>query len=100
MANQQNTVRNPLLRMIGVIRLKKKEISTIYFFAVLYGLLQLSIPLGIQSIINFLQAFTFSTSLWVLIGFVLLGVLLSGALQVSQLRVIERVNQKFFALWS
>ncbi len=32
-----------------------------------------------------------------LIGFVLLGVLLSGALQVSQLRVIERVNQKIFS---
>jgi len=98
MANQNNKIlRIPFLRMFEVIRLKKKEISAIYFFAILYGLLQLSIPLGIQSIINFLQAFTFSTSLWVLIFLVLLGVLLSGALQVSQLRVIERINQQVFS---
>jgi len=86
-----------LFRTIEIIRLKRKEISAIYFFAILNGLLQLSIPLGIQSIINFLQAFTFSTSIWVLILLVLVGVLLSGALQVSQLKVIERINQKLFS---
>ncbi len=90
-------LRNPFLRVMAVIRLKKREISAIYFFAVLNGLVQLSIPLGIQAIINFLQAFTFSTSLWVLITLVLVGVLLSGALQVSQLKLIERINQKLFA---
>lgn len=91
------SVRMPFMRMLDVIRLKKKEISAIYFFAVVHGLLQLSIPLGVQAIINFLQAYTFSTSLWVLIFLVLLGVLLSGALQVSQLKLIERINQKLFA---
>lgn len=90
-------LRIPFLRVLEVIRLKRKEISAIYFFAILNGLLQLSIPLGIQAIINFLQAFTFSTSLWVLIFLVLVGVLLSGALQVSQLKLIERINQKLFA---
>ncbi len=74
--NPGKILRIPFLRVMGVIRLKKKEISAIYFFAILNGLLQLSIPLGIQAIINFLQAFTFSTSLWVLIILVLVGVLL------------------------
>ena len=98
MANYtEKIMRIPFLRIMEVIRLKKKEISAIYFFAILNGLLQLSIPLGIQAIINFLQAFTFSTSLWVLIGLVLVGVLLSGALQVSQLKLIERINQKLFS---
>ncbi len=98
MANYtEKIMRIPFLRVLEVIRLKKKEISAIYFFAILNGLLQLSIPLGIQAIINFLQAFTFSTSLWVLITLVLVGVLLSGALQVSQLKLIERINQKLFS---
>lgn len=98
MADSTNkSVRIPFLRMLDVIRLKKREISAIYFFAVVHGLLQLSIPLGIQAVINFLQAYTFSTSLWVLIILVLVGVLLSGALQVSQLKLIERINQKLFA---
>lgn len=85
------------MRMVEVVRLKKKEISAIYFFAIMHGLLQLSIPLGVQAIINFLQAYTFSTSLWVLIFLVLTGVLMSGALQVSQLKLIERINQKLFS---
>src|SRR5438046_6850335 len=89
-------VRIPLLRTLELIRLKKGEVSSIYFFAIVYGLLQLSIPLGIQMIVNFIQAYTFSTSLWVLIGLVLLGVLISGVFQVTQMRLIERINQKIF----
>ncbi|MDB5250433.1 MAG: ATP-binding cassette protein [Segetibacter sp.] len=93
-------VGSTMLRTFEVIRLKKAEIYSIYFFAAMYGLLQLSIPLGIQMIVNFIQAYTFSTSLWVLIGLVLLGVLFSGALQVTQMRIIERVNQKIFSRYA
>src|SRR4028119_132436 len=96
MATSGKGVRSPIMRTLEVIRLKKEEIYSIYFFAVIYGLIQLSIPLGIQMIVNFIQAYTFSTSLWVLIGLVLLGVLFSGALQISQMRIIERINQKIF----
>lgn len=96
MGTSDKDVRKPLLRTLGVIRLKKQEIYSIYFFAAIYGLIQLSIPLGIQVIVNFIQAYTFSTSLWVLIALVLLGVLFSGALQISQMRIIERINQKIF----
>ncbi len=63
----------------------------------MYSLLQLTIPLGIQMIINFIQAYTFSTSLWVLIGLVIAGVFISGIFQVTQMRLIERINQKIFA---
>ena len=90
-------VRVPLVRTLELIRLKRGEIYSIYFFAIMYGLLQLSIPLGIQMIINFIQAYTFSTSLWVLIGLVIGGVLISGIFQVTQMRLIERINQKIFA---
>ncbi len=86
----------PLLRMFKVIRLKRKEITSIYFFAIMHGLLQLSIPLGIQAIINFIQAYSFSTSLWLLIFFVVLGVAISGGFQVTQLKIIERINQQIF----
>jgi ABC-type bacteriocin/lantibiotic exporter with double-glycine peptidase domain len=98
MAASGNTgVLKTILRTHEVIRLKKAEIYSIYFFASMYGLLQLTIPLGIQMIVNFIQAYTFSTSLWVLIGLVLIGVLFSGGLQVTQMRIIERINQKIFA---
>lgn len=90
-------VRIPLLRTLELIRLKKGEIYSIYFFSIIYGFLQLSIPLGIQMIINFIQAYTFSTSLWLLIALVIIGVLISGMFQVTQMRLIERINQKVFA---
>ena len=90
-------VRITLLRTLAMLRLKKQEIYSIYFFAAMYGLVQMSIPLGIQMIINFIQAYTFSTSLWILIALVLIGVFFSGALQVTQMRIIERINQKIFA---
>lgn len=93
-------MRMPIMRTLEVIRLKKGEIYSIYFFAAMYGLLQLSIPLGIQMIVNFIQAYAFSTSLWVLIALVLVGVLFSGVLQVTQMRLIERVNQKIFTRYA
>lgn len=93
-------MRMPIMRTLEVIRLKKGEIYSIYFFAAMYGLLQLSIPLGIQMIVNFIQAYAFSTSLWVLIALVLTGVLFSGVLQVTQMRLIERVNQKIFTRYA
>jgi ABC-type bacteriocin/lantibiotic exporter with double-glycine peptidase domain len=91
---------NPLARIFQVIRFEKREISTIYFFAILYGLLQLSLPLGIQAIINFILAGAMSTSMWLLIFLVVLGVFLSGSLQVSQMRIIEKINQKLFSRYA
>ncbi len=93
-------LRRTLVRIFEVLRLKKKEINAIYFFALMYGVLQLSIPLGIQSIVNFIQAYTFSTSLWLLIILVVIGVAISGGLQVTQMKIIERINQKIFARFS
>ena len=89
-----------LSKVFDILRLKKKEIFAIYFFALMYGLLQLTIPLGIQSIVNFILAYTFSTSLWLLIALVVLGVAISGGLQVTQMKIIERVNQKIFTRFS
>lgn len=93
----EKSVRKTVLRTLELIRLKKQEIYSIYFFSAMYGLLLLSIPVGVQMIINFIQAYTYSTSLWVLIFLVLVGVLLSGVLQVIQMKIIERVNQKIFS---
>jgi ABC-type bacteriocin/lantibiotic exporter with double-glycine peptidase domain len=99
-ASANTGVRKTIMRTLDVIRLKKAEIYSIYFFASMYGVIQLSIPLGIQMIVNFIQAYTFSTSLWVLIGLVLVGVLFSGALQITQMRIIERINQKIFSRYA
>ena len=56
-------------RFFAVIRIEKKEVSAIYFYAILSGLIQLSLPLGIQAIINFAQVAagrgTLPPSMWI-----------------------------------
>lgn len=97
---EQNDFSRPLKRIFQVIKLEKNEISSVYFYAILNGLIQLSLPLGIQSIISFVLGGSISTSLVVLIIFVVLGVFLNGMLQVNQMRLIEKVQQKIFVRYS
>jgi ABC-type bacteriocin/lantibiotic exporter with double-glycine peptidase domain len=106
MAGMGNVINitTPLKRFFAVIRLEKREISAIYFYAILSGLIQLSLPLGIQAIINFAQVATgkskLPTSMWLLIILVLIGVLFSGLLQVSQMKVVEKIQQRLFTRYS
>ncbi len=74
----------------------KKDIGVIYMFAILAGLVQLSLPLGIQSIISFVMAGSISTSIIVLIGMVVFGVFINGLLQVKQMEIIEKIKQQLF----
>ena len=90
----------PLTRIAHLVRDEKSEISSIYFYALLSGLIQLSLPLGIQTIIGFVLGGALSTSLVILITLVVMGVLLNGVLQMNQMKIIERIQQKIFVRYS
>ena len=87
---------NPLVRLFNLVLLDKKEITSIYFLAILNGLVQLSLPLGVQAIISFALGATMVTSIYVLIIIVVIGVWIVGILQVNQIKIIERIQQKIF----
>jgi ABC-type bacteriocin/lantibiotic exporter with double-glycine peptidase domain len=91
---------SPLARIARLVRDEKSEISSIYYYAILSGLIQLSLPLGIQTIIGFVLGGAMSTSLIILIVLVVLGVLLTGILQMNQMKIIERIQQKIFVRYS
>ena len=78
----------------------RKDITAVYVFAILSGIVQLSLPLGIQSIIGFVMAGSISTSIIVLIFMVVFGVFVNGLLQVRQLQIIEKIKQKIFFRYS
>ena len=99
-APQGNVLYNSILRIFSILRLEKKEIYAIYWYAIIAGLLQLTLPLGIQSIINFVLAGTFSTSMVVLITGVVFGVFLTGVLQVLQMKLNEKIQQSLFVQYS
>ncbi|TFF33324.1 peptidase domain-containing ABC transporter [Mucilaginibacter psychrotolerans] len=92
----QISIRNAGKKLLQLINLERKEVGQIYFFATLTGLIQLSLPLGIQAIIGLLFGGVLSASLVVLISFVVVGVLLSGMIQVMQMRVTESIQQRIF----
>jgi ATP-binding cassette, subfamily B, bacterial len=96
----QNIFANPVRRILQVIKLEKNEITSVYFYAILNGLIQLSLPLGIQAIISFVLGGTISTSLIIMISLVVLGVFINGLLNINQMGLIEKVQQKIFVRYS
>ena len=97
MANDKKvSIGSALRKFYKILRLDKQDISAIYAFAILAGLVQLSLPLGIQTIISFVMAGSISTSIVILILLVVFGTFLNGLLQVRQLEIIEKLKQKIF----
>ena len=94
------TLSSALLKIHRLIMTDKRDAGSVYFFAIAGGLISLSLPLGIQTIISFVMAARLSTSIVILIIIVILGVFLNGLMQVRQIQVIERIRQKIFTRYS
>mgnify|MGYP000038066979 CR=1 FL=1 len=92
----KNKTLTPLKRFWRLLAPDKKEIKNVYIYAVFAGLVSLSLPLGIQAIINLIQGGQISTTWIVLVVLVILGIGLTGILQVFQLRITEDLQQKIF----
>ncbi|MEZ7504649.1 peptidase domain-containing ABC transporter [Flavobacterium sp. Arc2] len=86
----------PLKRLYNLLELDKKDVSQLFFYAIIAGLVSLSLPLGIQAIINFIQSGRVSVSWIVLVILVVFGVALVGLLSLMQLRITENLQQKIF----
>lgn len=86
----------PFSRLWKLINSDKADIVSIYFYAILNGLVQLSLPIGVQAIIGFVLGASMVTSIYVLIILVVLGVFAVGVLQINQMKIIERIQQRIF----
>lgn len=86
----------PLKRFYNLLKLDKRDVYQIIFYAAFAGLVNLSLPLGIQAIINFIQSGQLSVSWVVLVFVVTLGVGFSGVLNIMQLRIVENLQQRIF----
>jgi ABC-type bacteriocin/lantibiotic exporter with double-glycine peptidase domain len=93
-------IKTPWKRLSELLKLERREVSQLYIYAIFSGILGLSLPLGIQAVIHFIQAGQISTSWFILILFVIGGVILSGTLQIMQLRITENLQQRIFARYS
>ncbi|MDR5590524.1 peptidase domain-containing ABC transporter [Christiangramia sp. SM2212] len=87
---------SPLKRFVGLLKLEKRDFLQIFYYAIFAGFISLSVPLGIQAIVNLMQGARISTSWFVLVILVTLGVAFVGVLQLMQIRILENVQQKIF----
>lgn len=86
----------PIRRFWLLIKPDKKDIRSVYLYSIVNGLVNLSLPVGIQAIINLIQGGQVNTSWIILVIFVLLGFVLNGVLSISQMRIVENLQQKIF----
>jgi ATP-binding cassette, subfamily B, bacterial len=91
---------SPLMRIFNLVRLERKEISAIYFYAIFNGLILLAVPVGIQALIGFAQTNTASSSIIVLIALIVISVFVGGVLQIKQMQISEKIQQQIFVRYA
>ncbi|MEZ4839438.1 peptidase domain-containing ABC transporter [Flavobacterium sp.] len=93
---KDNLSLTPFKRFINLLKLDKKDIYQVFFYAIFSGIVSLSLPLGVQAIINLIQGGRVSLSWIILVIVVILGIIFNGVLRLMQLRITEIVQQKIF----
>ncbi|WP_037315508.1 peptidase domain-containing ABC transporter [Salegentibacter sp. Hel_I_6] len=86
----------PVKRLWNLLKLDKRDVKHILFYALFAGLINLAVPLGIQAIVNLIQGGKVSTSWIILVALVTLAVGLVGVFELLQLRLAENIQQKIF----
>ena len=86
----------PWQRFVRLLKLEKQDFLQILYYAIFAGIVSLSLPLGIQAIVNLIQGAQITTSWIILVILVTLGVAFVGALQLMQIRILENIQQKIF----
>lgn len=94
---KSNDAMTPVKRLFSLLREEKNQVYAIYFYAILNGLVTLSLPLGIQAILNFILGGRITTSWIILVIIVAMGVAFGGFLQISQLQISEKLQQRIFS---
>ncbi len=87
----------PLNRFWRLLKPDQDEVRSVYIYALFAGLVNLSLPLGIQAIINLIQGGRVSTAWLVLVVIVVMGIAIVGILQIQQMRITENLQQKIFS---
>jgi len=86
----------PVQRFWRLLKPDQREIRNVYVYSIFNGLVNLSLPLGIQAIVNLIIGGQISTSWILLVIFVVMGIAATGILQIFQMRITENLQQKIF----
>ncbi|WP_116126853.1 peptidase domain-containing ABC transporter [Lewinella sp. IMCC34183] len=92
-----NSELSPLQRFWGLLKPDRQEVRNVWVYAFFAGVVNLSLPLGIQAIVNLIMGGRTSTAWLVLVGLVAFGIAVIGVLQIQQMRIVENLQQKIFS---
>ncbi|MEZ0540079.1 ABC transporter transmembrane domain-containing protein [Fibrella arboris] len=87
---------SPLQRLIRLLNTERRDIWYVYLYAIVAGLISLSLPLGIQAVFNLVSGGMVFSSVYVLIGLVVIGVVISGLILIGQQVIVEVLQQRIF----
>ncbi|RZL12620.1 MAG: ABC transporter ATP-binding protein [Hymenobacter sp.] len=87
----------PWQRLTRMLDTERSTIRYIIFYAVLTGIISLSLPLGTQAVFNLVSTGAVFSSTYILVAVVVGGVLLGGILLVAQITMVEAIEQRIFA---
>jgi ABC-type bacteriocin/lantibiotic exporter with double-glycine peptidase domain len=86
----------PIRRLVRLLAKYRREIRYIMLYAVVAGLINLSLPLGIQAIIGLIAGGGISASWGLLVAFVIVGAVITGGLRLLQLSIMEHMQRQIF----
>lgn len=75
---------------------ERDTIRYILFYAIITGLISLTLPLGTQAVFNLVSTGAVFASSYILIAVVVLGVLIGGILLIGQMKLVEAIEQRLF----
>jgi ABC-type bacteriocin/lantibiotic exporter with double-glycine peptidase domain len=81
------------MRLLGT---ERRDIGYVYLYAIVAGIISLSLPLGIQAVFNLVSGGMVFSSVYVLIGLVIIGVIIGGFILVGQQVLVEVLQQRVF----
>lgn len=88
---------SPWQRLVRILHYERGTINYIYIYAMLSGLIGLTLPLGTSAVFNLLSNGAMYSSTYILIAVILLGIAIGGFLLIGQLSLVEVIEQKIFA---
>ncbi len=87
---------SPFNRILQLVRSERRNVTYLYVYAIFSGLINLSLPLGIQALVGLVLGGNLSSSWFILALMVTLGVLLAGITRLAQLSILEVIQRRLF----
>jgi ABC-type bacteriocin/lantibiotic exporter with double-glycine peptidase domain len=83
--------------LFNLIKVERQDLYYVIIYSLLTGVLTLSLPLGVQAVLNLVSSGMMVDTIYYLIALVVLGSLIGGGLQIIQFTLLEKLKQKMFS---